>query len=1030
MDTKIGGSSHDVLRREVEEGLVRGILAGLYDAVFIATPCSSYSVRLGVQLRSKARPQGVYPLPCGWARYVEKHNAIAAVTARVMRACSAAHVPFGLENPADRSDDTSPAYWPAAADSGSLWRMREVEEALAEAHASRRVFAQCHHSLGGEAQKWTCIAATGALAAATAGLGDMLCEHGFAQHAVRLEGYDAQGRSRATAAAAYPRGLNVLLASALVAAGELFRAGVDGQGLAPAVHEAAPAGASRGGLVTAGRRLTSEVAHACEQARGVAASFSSLSNRRPAKPVDLRCEAFPGDLHSPVTSARPRGSCKARRRRPLPRGRRGRLDALAGCAECDPPAHTGPEQIAAQASAEAAAGTPAGPIHVSQLWLDGVYERDVLSWFALADLAVADIRSGRSPREVPTRTLGQELLQPWARGIVWDCRTPQDCRPVERSTRDTEVLGRALDRGAVRRVAAELGWHDSDIIDQIAEGGVETRADLELVTVLAFHHSSLVQEVDMAEESMRKHMAEHWVAPPTRDLPFVPCRLQPRGVVLQSRMRLSSDGELEEYQKPRITTDNSFGGVDSVNAGVPDGERAVRLPSVQTLGRGWGICQSAFDGQSAADGGGTPVGGYCVDAESAYSFCPVQRADLWSQCGVWWDADGRTGTAVELRMGFGGAFAPNRFERVSTFVAAYAQHLQRQFDAANPLPACGQRWQADRLALQERGELPPGPAQRELRFLQVYLDDFTGTAPADRVRPPAYVEHIRFDDVVMRLSGCSPVESDSRVHVHARIVVWALQQLGLAVSPQKCTVGTSVIALGMLFDGSARTISCPGSKRDGLVAVCERELALLQAEPPATSPRPSLRRFVGRLCSVTQVAPEIRSSMHGGYALCEAHWETARGGRERDCALTLRRGSPAFGAWHHLLVTARDALLAGASVALAPSLVFEGRSRAGCMTAQTDASGVDGLGGFAFVAGDPLRRVYVLSVAWPDDVRKALAASADVGQAALRASGADAAPSTSTVAAELFGMVLMPQLVARVARVTCAYCVGECEPAV
>ena len=34
----------------------------------------------------------------------------------------------------------------------------------------------------------------------------------------------------------------------------------------------------------------------------------------------------------------------------------------------------------------------------------------------------------------------------------------------------------------------------------------------------------------------------------------------------------------------------------------------------------------------------------------------------------------------------GGAFAPNRFERISTLAAAYAAHLQRQFDASQPPP--------------------------------------------------------------------------------------------------------------------------------------------------------------------------------------------------------------------------------------------------------------------------------------------------------------------------------------------------------
>ena len=140
---------------------------------------------------------------------------------------------------------------------------------------------------------------------------------------------------------------------------------------------------------------------------------------------------------------------------------------------------------------------------------------------------------------------------------------------------------RRLNKAKVREVAALLAWHDTDIIDQIGEGGVEVRSDCSLDIVLAFHHDSLLQEVSMAEESVRSHIREEWVAPPVRHLPSVPCRLQPRGVVMQHRSRLQADGvTLEEYEKPRITTDSSFGGPDSVNARgwPPLSARSFSLP--------------------------------------------------------------------------------------------------------------------------------------------------------------------------------------------------------------------------------------------------------------------------------------------------------------------------------------------------------------------------------------------------------------------------------------------------------------------
>jgi hypothetical protein len=50
-------------------------------------------------------------------------------------------------------------------------------------------------------------------------------------------------------------------------------------------------------------------------------------------------------------------------------------------------------------------------------------------------------------------------------------------------------------------VAALIDWHGTDLINQIGEGGVEVRSGCEHETVLAFHHNSLSQEVEMAEAS-------------------------------------------------------------------------------------------------------------------------------------------------------------------------------------------------------------------------------------------------------------------------------------------------------------------------------------------------------------------------------------------------------------------------------------------------------------------------------------------------------------------------------------------------
>ena len=115
---------------------------------------------------------------------------------------------------------------------------------------------------------------------------------------------------------------------------------------------------------------------------------------------------------------------------------------------------------------------------------------------------------GGTTRPPATLTLPQTSLQPWARGVVWDSRDPQDVRPVVPSTREDEVGGRAtLDRAALRRAAEELGWPDEDLLGQVGEGGVESRTECSWDTVLAFHHPGLVERVDEAAKIITADVA-------------------------------------------------------------------------------------------------------------------------------------------------------------------------------------------------------------------------------------------------------------------------------------------------------------------------------------------------------------------------------------------------------------------------------------------------------------------------------------------------------------------------------------------
>ena len=803
----------------------------------------------------------------------------------------------------------------------------------------------------------------------------------------------------------------------------------------------APATPLLDGAITSGASLGPVASAACVAARLTPPPFASLRNEAHASEEELRRSPYPYDCRQPMQPLRPDRPAAAAKRKRLPPA----VDRQAAAAVGYEP--------------EPSAGCtarPAGRIAIAQLFLVGVYDSEVQSWLLLCDAAVADVRAGRTQRAVPTRVIPQSLLQPWARGTIWDCRDPSNCVPVARSDRHTVFPGaRQLDRSAVRRVAAEMDWEDSDLLGQIGEGGVEVRSDCSLDIVLAFNHDSFFDELEAAGKVVEAHIAEEWVAKPTRHLPFVPCRLQPRGVVMQSRTKPAPDGGgVCEYLKPRVTTDSSFGGLDSVNGNVRPVDRGVELPSAQKHARAWGIVSTAAPPPRP----GAPAvsaEGYVVDAESAYSFLVVQVADWWLQAFVWWDEHGKCGFAVDTRMGFGGAFGPNRFQRTSLFACAYIQRLQAEFDADQPPPAATQAWCDERRRLQRIGELPPGFAHALAMYLQSFIDDFTGVALNDRVVVPAWISDeerafalarwppgkldaaleagalhmvgVGYPTAQMVASGCVPSAPDSRVGVHARLAAIGLRRLGFVDAIDKAMVGSPLPLLGLRADGERRRLDCPDGKRDAVLADAEEQLEWLGVEQPFVDRRRS-QRLVGRLCSLSQVAPALRPSLHGGYAVTRASWMA--GGRMRSPSqLLLAQGSSAHTAWMETLCLAVELVGLNAGVSLAPPLHFPERSSPGALTCTSDASGVDGIGAYAFLADKP-GVVWVLSELWPAEVRDALAAAADEGQAELRQAGShSAAQWCSTAVAELFGHVVLPAAIAEVEHVHCVFSIGDCSPA-
>lgn len=1005
IDTKVGGAHHDVLRPEVAERIEARVRARYFDGVFLATPCQSFSIAHRPQLRSRAHPLGLPSVPEEWRAYLDKHNRLAAWSARVAHICHGANVPIMIENPADRGDESSPAHWPRMADHAPLSRQPDMVAWREETGAKVVVLAQCE--FGAQWQKYTEVQCSADILQEAQVRLARRCTH--THHAEHSYGRHANGAGKAEQAAAYPRGLSAALADVLESAHTSRTA-----------QSKVPVG---GGRVADGAALAPFVAARVAAAEVAPPKYASMRNLAEASHAELIAAPMPGDLAQPMRPTKPL-KAKAAKGPALP------APTTGGEAACD-------EQTM----------QPEGKIHVSQLWGVEIYELEIVPWRELAGRAAWCIEHGTPPPKVPTLRIPQSRMPAWARGKVWDCFDEHDCKEVERSTRDTVFPGRRqANRGQLRAIARELRWHDRDIVNQVGEGGVEPRSACDMDSVFAFHHRGVAANLAAVRQVMDTHKKEEWITPILPHPPMVPCKCIPRNVVMQERMRASTSGELETYLKPRVTSNSSFGGPESVNGGVPQADRYVRLPTVQDFGRGAAIVNAAtsFDAadpdskaSTVDDGGAAPEGtasgsdgkgGVCaVDLESAYSFLVIQRADWWTQVFFWWEwveaADGsrtlRIGFAIDTRLGFGGAFAPNRFERVTLMLGAWIQQAQAAFDEAHPYPPRVRAWIAHRRELQRQGRLPEGEGQVAPRYLQVYIDDYNLSATTDEVDSQHEYAHVDISEVATLMSGGCPPARTSRLWAHAQITVHRVRRAGFADSPGKTCLGDGIGSLGFKVMVKGGRICCPSQKRNTMIADIDAQTA--RAERELIVDVAPAGKLLGRMINLAQIFPEIRSYLHGGYAVASGIGPF----RSVIATRSLAEGRGAQVNWLCLLEESKRLLQLNAGVPLAASARFAPRDAPNVFTSTTDASGIDGVGGYVFIADRP-GEVWLVSERWPDEVLAALAAAASQGaaRAEARSSGVD---MLSVTAAELIGAWAVPQAVARSASTPprAVYAIGD-----
>ena len=986
-DIKIDAAGHDLLSRQVSDVLIGDCRAGLYGYGHFGIPCATFSPILALQrrrLRLRRIPLGRPGLAPDDRREVDDANRLVRVSTTAARAIFDTGGEFTLENVADRGDPTSPAWWAARASMCPLAFLPDMVALIAYCSLEQFTIVLCsyHDGVGPiPPQKWITIFAT-------PGAASMLrprlarrrhCPHPPGSHAPAV-GRDDGGASRAAQTASYPRGLNADFAEVAAAYAS--------SGVA-SVAEAPP-----GAQIVCGPALHPAAQAAVDEARRRPPRFADLAHLRSMPLEERHLAPFPAmAVDREWSEERPDDTWAV---------------TILDEPDDERPSSFGPGLLRPIRAHHGIPGLPPGRVTYEMIFRvvaeDGGARTGlemIRRWTAGAGAAALDLEGGGAGEGPEAIVVPADLKEPWARFVLLDTRDPTDVVRMRRSTRHTIFAGPLqIDREALRACCDEMGWGeiDPDIIGQTAEGGVETRSFCARHSVLKWHHRRLRENFELAHQSASDAYDKGWLIGPFSWPPTEPCRCIPGGIAITRKSSVDSDGVLSTVMKARVTADESYGGDDSVNAAVLRKDRATSLPSHQTHARAAGVIDAAFRR------GGSRAGEFCIDLSSAFSFLLLQRADWWQQARffVIRAAGGppRVGFFLEPRVHFGGAWGPNRFTRSVRPILARIGARQAAFDAEQPYPSGVAAVQRERAALQRAGGLPEGAEQLLLSALQAFIDDLSGSAGADPVRMPACAAAALVSEIQARTlaTGGRPAAANARVMAHCCISIHGVEECGFVHALDKAQCGDGIIVLGLRCDMERDRSDCPPAK--AVVIIAEANEASKAIRSGASVPRDLVERVVGRVCNISQICPALVEHLHSGYAVASAHSRVERGGHRAPLARVRVRADSAVGVgFLALLDGVVAALESGASVPLLFAPLFASTSDAGVLTITSDASGDDGVGGFAFVAGRPTE-VWVVAGAWPADVRAALAYAA-MPHSAKMAAGPQ--PSLAMPAGELFG---------------------------
>jgi hypothetical protein len=667
----------DLSRPSVQSIVLAGIAKGIWDGVYVAPPCASFSPALTPRLRSLTEVEGVSPVPARWAAYLEKHNHLARFAAVVADAADKAGAVWLIENPASRRGGW--AWWPAFADAPTLWDLPEFVALRNRTAATRVTFAQCQ--FGAEYQKYTSVMASASAGAALHRvLGGARC--GCTSHAKLAVGRDEFGESLSAPSAAYPPALNTALARVLVSS-VVFPENVD---------------VPREPLVARELHLGSADPHVLnldddKVARSRRAPTFSLQGHTAATTDELRARPVAAMNVAPSTSARA------------------------------PPG----EQLGAFPTVNS----------ISDL-LEPIWARRVTAWRRQTRRCIAlagkgDWRAARRMRPADLY-VPNTAMRPPARPFEWDLR-PWASGGAAVPTRPSSFGGqRGPTSVDVEKLHAEwssgglaCGFHDEEIIFEVLDGITDDVPSMS-GSFLCGPHTGALQHIEIATAKVNAVVEGGWGSAHA-DLPFWPMRSDPYGIADES----ARAGK----PKFRLTNDHSWPPAPLVRpaeplAGASQGERGVtpallrslnesmdrsgwpeaRLPRVHEVAEAAAILQSS----------GAPVKAAALDAVAYYKQFGRQAREFHRNCAVTAD-----GFIVDERCCFGSAADATKCARVSNLLVYRARKALRAFDRAHPTRDQGVlAWLESRARrAEELGHSDDEIAERwaTLFALGMYIDD-------------------------------------------------------------------------------------------------------------------------------------------------------------------------------------------------------------------------------------------------------------------------------------------------------------------